>query len=377
MAMSGRIKIAAVPLALVILLGFVPMAHAAPSPNQLNLAFSGGIDSSGQQAYSQSGGALLSGAIFGQGVEPSTFTESVSASVNGLVTSGSATFSITGVMANGSSFSLSGPIGIIDAIPAEAFPLGCWDGATLPLPAACTSQVPAFYIGAGTFDVTVTHDWQTSEEMDLESAFLNPFGGPIVWGSIDPNTGFVDAGSDILLVFTYDAAAIDWQDVHNSGSLTGTLGITPVSGSFTQTTSAHEDLFAGTEKESGTLTFLAMTPSFLDASGAYSGSSTIPTYNEVDCSGFTTGIPGTCTETGFSSLGSYTLDPTSTLILGTYDITWAVPALSFSGPSTATVSQGGVSGVPEFSGGLLVPVVLGLAFLVILRKSGRGPRPSS
>jgi hypothetical protein len=173
----------------------------------------------------------------------------------------------------GTSFTTGDTITIDGAIPAESFPLGC---------TTCTSQVPGFFLGTGALG-----GW------DLESAFLNPFGGPVVWASSD--------GS--VLVFSYTAATIDWQNVQTSGSLTGTLGgATSVSGLFTETTSAHEDLFAGTETESGTLTFLGMTPSYLDASGAYSGSSTIPTYNKIDCSGLI-GIPGTCTETGFSSLG--------------------------------------------------------------------------
>jgi len=353
-------KSAAVPLAFLILLAFVPVAHASPPSNQLNLEFSGSIDSSGQQAYTQSGGDLLAAFIDGQQVDTSTadFAESVSASVDGLVTSGTATFSLSGgflcapTPCTETSFSTGDTIDISDAIPAEAFPVGApcaWDGVTLPLPAGCTSQVPAFFFGTGTLDVP---GWY------LESAFLNPFGGPIVWASTDDS---------VVLVFTYDAAAIDWADVQTSGSLTGTLGTTPVTGSFTQTTSAHEDLFAGTETESGTLTFLGMTPSSLDATGPYSGSSTIPTSGEIDCSAVTTQIAGTCTETGFSSAGEFTLDPGHTLIQGTYDIAWAVPALSFSGPSTATVSQT-TTGVPEFPSGLLAALMVGLPLLLAVRQ---------
>jgi hypothetical protein len=377
MAAPRRAASFAVPLAFLLLLAFVPMARAVAQPNQLNLTFTGSIDGLGPQAYAQSGGTLLFASVLGEPINSSTavFTESSSASMSGLATGGSATFSLSGVMLNGSSFSIGGPIGIDDAIPAEVFPLGCWNGIMLPLPASCTSQVPAFYIGGGTLNVTVTSSWQVSEEMDLESAFLNPYGGPIVWGSIDPNTGFPDAGSNVLLVFTYEAAAIDWQDVQTGGSINGTLGTAPVSGSFNQTTSAHEDLFAGTETENGTLAWTGMTPSSLDASGAFSGSSTIPTDNEIDCSDMI-GIPGTCAETGFSSQGQYTLAPGQSLITGTYNLTWAVPALTFSGPSTATVSQGvSGAGVPEFNGGVLLPAALGLALLLALRR--RGPKPAS
>jgi hypothetical protein len=62
------------------------------------------------------------------------------------------------------------------------------------------------------------------------------------------------------------------------------------------------------------------------------------------------------------------------LITGTYGpLTWAVPALSFSGPATATVSQG-VSGVPQFGTGAIAPVAMGLALLLLLRKGGLGAR---
>lgn len=145
-----------------------------------------------------------------------------------------------------------------------------------------------------------------------------------------------------------------------------------MTGSFTMMTNAHEDPFAGTETESGTMTFYDMNPSYLDASGAYSGSSTIPTDNTIDCSAITTGIAGTCTETGFSSLGRFALDPGSTVIQGTYDINWAVPAVSFSGISTATVSQEGVTGVPQFGTNAILPVAMEMSILLLLRKGGLG-----
>src|SRR5208337_4543678 len=169
-------------------------------------------------------------------------------------------------------------------------------------------------------------------------------------------------------VFTYAASTIDWYNVQSSGSLAGTLGATPVSGSFSMTTNAHEDLFAGTETESGTMTFYDMNPSYLDASGTFSGSSTIPTSDTIDCSSIT-GIPGTCTETGLVSSGGFTLDP-GTLIEGTYGIDWTTPAFSFSGTATATVSQGGPTGVPEFGTGALAPVAMGVALLLLVRKGG-------
>ena len=360
---SGKGRFVAVLLALLLLFAFIPVAHATPPSNQLDLTISGSVGSSGQQDYTQSGGAVAFASILGEVVNTSTavFTESLSASVDGLATSGTATFSLSGEFLDGNSFTIGGTIGIFDAIPAEAFPLGCWDGIALPLPATCTSQVPAFFVGAGEMDGTVASSLSSPLGMDLESAYLNPgpAPGPIVWASTD---------GSVVIVFTYAASTIDWYNVQSSGSLAGTLGATPVSGSFSMTTNAHEDLFAGTETESGTMTFYDMNPSYLDASGTFSGSSTIPTSDTIDCSSIT-GIPGTCTETGLVSSGGFTLDP-GTLIEGTYGIDWTTPAFSFSGTATATVSQGGPTGVPEFGTGALAPVAMGVALLLLVRKGG-------
>ncbi len=354
----------------------LPGAHvAAATPTPISLNITGGIDNSGEQAYAQSGGAFLctncGASILGQPVVSlSTFTESVSSSTNGVATSGSASFSLSGSMLNGSAFSISGPIAISDSIPGEAFPLGCWDGVTFPLPATCTSDVPAFFVGGGTFDVTVTHSWSLSLGMDLESAFLNPFGGAIVWSSTDSATS-----PSILLVFNYTSATIDWTDVHLSGTISGTLDSTPVatpiSGLFTQTTtSAHEDLFAGTETEGGTMTFLDMSPSGLDATGTYEGSSTIPTAGSVDCSAFTTGIPTTCTETGFSSSGSLALDGVA--VDATYSLQWAVPALVFSGTATGTATptlpDSTIPGVPQFPAPAMMVAAIGLMLFAAMKK---------
>jgi len=356
---SGRGRFVAVPLALVFLFAFAPIAHAIPPPNQLDLTISGSVGNPGQQEYAQSGGEVFYASILGQVVNASTavFAENLSASVDGLVTSGTANFSLSGEFLNKTSFAIGGTIGIVDAVPAEAFPLGCSYGVN------CTSLVPAFFVGLGALNFTVPQPLQLSLGMDLESAYLNPgpFPGPIVWASTD---------GSVVIVLSYTAATIDWQNVQTNGSLAGTLNATLVSGSFNMTTNTHEDLFAGTETESGTMTFYAMNPSYLDASGAFTGSSTIPTYNAIDCSSNVTGIAGTCTETGLASSGSFTLDPGNTLIQGTYDINWTVPAFAFSGTSTSVVSQGGATGVPEFGAGALAPVAVGVALLLLLRRDG-------
>jgi len=353
-------------LSLILMLALVPAAHAG-SPVPLSLNLTGTIENAGSQQYSQSGGgfscAICGAEIDGYYLDPTTasFTESVSASTSGLATTGTATFSLSGGFLGvpGTTFSLGGTIPISSDLPAEPFPVGCTT--------TCTSEVPAFFLGTGSLDLTVTTGGSPVESsltpaMALESAFLNPFGGPIVWAS--------DDGS-IVLVFTYAAATIDWTGVQVAGSFTGTLGTTPlptpVSGLVSQTTSAHEDLFAGTEIESGTIEFTDASPVGLDGIGTYSGSSTIPTAGSVDCSLETTGIPGTCTETGFSSSGTISLDGVA-ISLG-YSLAWFVPALGFTGTATgtATPSSGGIPGVPQFGAAGLLPLLLALPLLLLLR----------
>jgi hypothetical protein len=224
-------------------------------------------------------------------------------------------------MANGSSVSLRGIIDISQQIPGESFPIGCTT--------SCTSAVPAFYEGSSVISVTVTSSSVVSPAMVLESAFLNPFGGAIVFASAD---------GSIVIVATYTHAVINWSKVQVGGALSGTYGTKPVSGTFNEVTTAREDLFAGTETELGTMTFTNMTPSSLDASGIYSGHSTIPPINvSNDCSPYTTGIEGTCYLTGFSSAGQFTLSASPGIISGSYSLAWAIPALSATGTATATV----------------------------------------
>ena len=100
-----------------------------------------------------------------------------------------------------------------------------------------------------------------------------------------------------------------------------------------------ENLVTGSAIDAGTISFSSMTPSSLDAKGFYVGSSTIPTTGTSDCSA-STGIPGTCTETGFQSTGHFTMSGIS----GSYNTTWGVPALGFSSAVNATVGQSWNSG---------------------------------
>jgi hypothetical protein len=102
------------------------------------------------------------------------------------------------------------------------------------------------------------------------------------------------------------------------------------------TSNETENLVTGKSTDKGTISFSSMTPSSLNANGHYIGTSTIPTTGTSDCSA-STGFPGTCTESGFQSIGQFTMSGIS----GSYNTTWGVPALGFSASVNATVSHHG------------------------------------
>jgi len=225
-------------------------------------------------------------------------------------------------------------------IPAAELPVGCTT--------ACTSALPFFFIGTSNVQVTMAGTTQTvPETMQIESPYFNPFGAPIVLASAD---------NAIVIAATYTRGTIAWTGTQFAGQIVGLLGTTQVSGVFNMTSSEHENLVTGTANDKGTMSFNSMTPSSLSVKGTYTGSSTIPTTNTSDCS-FLTGIPGTCTETGFQSTGKFWMSQSSPTasdhesghssgsngnsqsISGSYSGTWGVPALGCLTSITATVSQ--------------------------------------
>jgi hypothetical protein len=179
--------------------------------------------------------------------------------------------------------------------------------------------------------MTVAGSTQTvPETMQIESPYFNPFGAPIVLASMD---------NSIVIAATYTSGNIIWAGTKVGGATFGTLGSTQTSGAFNMTSSEFENLVTGRSMDAGTISFSSMTSSSLDAKGFYVGTSTIPTTGSSDCSA-STGIPGTCTETGFQSIGTFTMSGIS----GSYNTTWGVPALGFSSTVSATVSQHGTYG---------------------------------
>lgn len=314
-------------IALIVLLVVATPVFATSSAQQrVSLSIQGAIISSGIQVYQASGGQgdLVVASIQGQKVNPKTasFSYEVQAVVVGNVVQGTAQVSLSGWTKGHQPIKLSGTVALLKMTPAESFPLGCGGGSY-----QCTSSIPAFYNGTGSFQISSGGSEHVSIPMSFESAFLNPYGGALVFASLD-------VSHSIMIVANYSKATVQWSGVQTAGSITGLIqGIhdssQSVSGSFFMTTSASENLFAGTEQEHGTIAFSGVSPTILDVAGTYQGSSMIPRPG-IDCS-YLTNFLGTCSLTGFQSRGNFNMaDLTQrTQLTGTYSITWDVPAVAF------------------------------------------------
>lgn len=319
---------------LLLVMPLLQTAHAATSsdPQQLSLSMSGAIVDAGRYDYTQTGGQMVFASILGQELDSSSSIHfKVNVHGSGLTVKGDAELMLNGETLEGASVSVYGHVKITGMVPAETFPLGCTDG--------CNSAIAAFYLGDASLDIKAgnSHTHLTLP-MSLESAFINPFGGPLILTTMD------GANPSVSIVATYGAADIHWFGVQLAGGVAGTLNGEPVNGAFNMSSVAKdEDLFAGTEAESGTITFTGMTIPALDVAGSYSGTSVIPSTGRVDCSSFT-GVPGTCTLTGFQSSGQFSASQSKLEIQGTYITQWGspppvAPALTFQSSVTASVTQ--------------------------------------
>ena len=310
----------------------------------LNLNLVGIIVNAGDQRYSFSGGQLASGLIGTDQLSPGQISFSMSATVHGLTASGRGSLQTGGSHDNnGNHFgnndwkhSKSSDGGyniqfsITGMIPAAVFPLtpsGNCDPNTAPPSQPCNSEIPFFFTGLATIQSGDSGD-PTTVGVEIESPYMNPFGGPIVIASPD---------GTLLLVVTYTSATIGWSGVQLQGQIAGTFGQETVGGYFSQVTYSQENLVAGTEFDGGSIIFTGMSDAVLNAHGAFFGRTTIPTTGEMDCSGVT-GVPGTCTETGAISNGSFwMIGGQGAFVSGTYSTIWSVPSLS-----TATTVMGAV-----------------------------------
>jgi len=350
-------------LVLVLLLGG-NVAFASTSTQALAINTGGTVLTAGDQKYVVHGGSLVKGTILGKTLlasasptfvtddaTPLTLNYNLQADVSGLSASGSAQFQMSGKTVNGMKVVVQGQAQIV-GMQSQSLPIGCTT--------TCTSGIPVFFVGVATTDITI--GWSPTQHntstMLFESPYFNPWGNPIMIVSTD---------GAIVIATTYDKATLDWKGTTVSGTIQGSLGSYPVQGTMSLTSNEHEDFVTGvTTYDNGTMSFTNMSPRSLNVQGPYQGTSTIPkpgsfacaavqwlysTPCTQDCSAYFGSlglpvIPGTCTQTGFQSLGKFSLQGqgtsdggTQTTVTGSYSTTWSSPALGFLSAAYATVTQ--------------------------------------
>jgi hypothetical protein len=305
-------------------------SFAATKQQTLSLTIDqGGITNAGPQSWTMSGGSLVEALDTATSVLSNALWSSVnysmSAHINGLSASGTFRVHLSGITAAGQKINVRVHTMINESIPAVCFP-SYTSGACAT---SDTSEIPAYFVAFGYVRIQTGNNFSPKYPiaLEIEDAALNPFGGPIVIASTD---------GSLLIVATYSHADTVWNGVQTAGILSGTLGSTAVSGGFTQMIHTEENYVTGTASDHGQISLVQMTPATLDANGRFSGTSTIPTTGTVDCS--PPGLPGTCTETGYTSTGTFKMDPAGLTVSGSYAVQWPAPSVVFGGNITAKTS---------------------------------------
>ena len=301
-----------------------PTAIAATS-TPLSLGMAGIITNAGNQHYVMSGGNLVYGELGGSSLAPGSISFSLKSQVTGLKTSGSASISAPG---------LSAKIVISGEVAASVFPLDSSGNNCDPTVATCNSEVPFMFTGLAVVHATGLAPFDLP--VAIESAYFNPFGGPIVITSLGSS-----ASPALFLVVTYNVATIDWVGVQVQGLVGGSLGSTQVSGFYTTITNSHENLVSAVEQDKGQIIFSGMVPAQLDAKGTLSGTTTFTSAGGKDCSSESGLPPGTCLLTGASSTGTFQMVGQQGLKIGNgaYSTTWSVPSITTTTTATASATQ--------------------------------------
>ncbi len=358
--------------------------HNNLSSQSLTMSITGGVASAGNQRYFiQQNGPALEAVVAGDPLVTSQLSYTLYANQQGLSTSGSAYFQLTGTGASGTSYKVFGSIQLSSSVAGACLPFLSATSASAtfsgPCPSSYTSEVPAAFTGLGMVQIINTTSTTSSgsgnnngngnsngygngfgtgdngngygkdqshfdsnnnpsktvrEAMAFENAYFNPFGDAITIASAD---------NSIVILTNYTQATIDWSNVVDVGGFAGSIGTTPIAGAMTQVATEHENLVAGTAKDFGILTLSSVTNmtsgaqiTYLDATGGYVGTSTIPSTGAQPC-----GIG--CTETGFQDQGSFLLfsggyGNNGAIIRGSYSTSWTVPAFAFTSTVNAKVT---------------------------------------
>ena len=297
----------------------------------MSLNLTGGVADAGNQYYTLSGGSVVFASVQGHLVDPSTAVlhYTMSADVHGFSTNGGSTLSLSGTLDNGSSFSIRAAAAIVSSAYSMDLPVGCPD-----LGQTCTSQIPALFAGESFVAISNGEGSQAVTVMPvmIESAYDNPFGGPII-------ISFGTSGQ-ITIGAMYTTATIQWSNVLLAGTVSGTYGTQSVAGQFTMRVNSFENLVSGTETDHGTiaLQLVAGSTTPLNLHGQMVGTSIIPASGAQDCSALT-GVPNTCAMTGLQSNGHLRLQGDHVQLVGTYETMWSTPAVGFQSTVTAAALQ--------------------------------------
>lgn len=281
--------------------------------HQLSLSLSGGVMNAGSQDYTLVGGQVVGAMIDGVPMAPgATLEYYMNAQVSGLSTNGFFVLSLRGTNALDQSVRVLSYGQILSTPNAIGIPYGCTIGVD------CTSEIPTFFLsGSQVFTWTAGQESTAQLPIAIESAYLNPFGGPLVISSTD---------GSISIQANYTQATIQWRNVQMGGTVSGTFGGNSATGAFAMNVNSYENLLTGTEYDRGTIGMSLTQGTF---AGYFHGKSVVPTLGATDCS-TEFGLPsGTCTMTGLNSTGSMNLFGSGFHIRGTYDTVWKIPAIRF------------------------------------------------
>jgi len=317
-----------------------PTSASYNSSQHLSINLTGSVVSAGSQQYLiQQSGPAASVTVPGYSIVSGQIDYNLTAFITGESVLGAANFILHGTQSGGGQINVSSDIPLVGMIAGVCLPNYDAPSASGACESNDTSAVPAFFVGMGPVQIVTSSSNVTLSNvvMLFESAYLNPFGAPLVISSND---------SSIVIITGYTSAIASWNNVVDSGAISGSFGNESISGIFGQVASEHENLVTGRANDSGRMTFSSVTNgtgsavSQLDVTGSYSGNSSIPLAGSYDCSaslGFPAGS-GICTDTGFDSAGSFSLLGGINHIVGSYRSTWTIPAFGFSGNASATLA---------------------------------------
>lgn len=329
-----------------------PITASASSNQAVNLNMTGEITNIARQSWSQSGGNVLTAYILGDQIDPGSgsLTYTMHSSIVGNNISGSAklTFNATidqvPVTVTG-----NGTLLVNNMNGALCFPLtknlsnDCDDPDYLQpsylnnkSSSGYTSAIPFVFEGPTSFNITIGGETiTTSGGFSIEAAGDNLFGGPVIIASGDQY---------VVIVANYTRASAQFDSIRFRGSLNGTVGDSPVSGSFIEASNIVENLNTGVQKEQGRMFFNTTSASLNGMIEAYTITASSYTHyisplplqpllgggyaHTADCS-WATGIEGTCKLAQLTSVGF--VGTSRSHLQAVFVRVWSVPSAEFEG----------------------------------------------